>query len=113
MVDVVDSAGGQVLQLRVDLVMENCRDFFEVFKEVVAREPTSVLLDFTHIRFIDSSGIGILLKCSELSRQHSSALYIFGLNRQLDQVFKLAGLMKVFDLLGEEAVRERYPELGP
>lgn len=91
--------------------MENCRDFLELFQETLSTEPGTVLLDFSQIRFIDSSGIGILLKSVELSRATSCTLYIHGLNRQLEQVFKLSGLLKVFEVLSTDTVRERFPEL--
>lgn len=110
MVEVIHSSGGRVFRLRDNLVMENCRDFFEIFREDMG-EGGVVLLDFSQIRFIDSSGIGILLKCVELSKQRTAQLQIYGLNRQLDQVFKLAGLLKVFEVLAPELVGERFPEL--
>ena len=111
MVEVIVSKSGPVFQLQANLVMENCHDFFEVFKERLGSNPGAVLLDFSQIRFIDSSGIGILLKCVELTEQRSADFFIFGLNRQLEQVFKLAGLLKVFGVLTTEQVRERFPEL--
>ena len=92
--------------------MENCRDFYEEFQEVAkAAGGADILIDFSQIRFIDSSGIGILLKCSQEMKQEPRNLLIHGLNRQLTSVFKLAGLLKVFQVVEEDAARERFPEI--
>lgn len=111
MVEVIAASGGPVFRLKANLVMENCRDFFEVFQENLEAKPSVVLLDFSQIRFIDSSGIGILLRCAETTDRLSAKLLIFGLNRQLEQVFKLAGLLKVFETLTVAQVKEGFPEL--
>ena len=100
-----------VLQLRSDLIMENTREFFDAFLEFIDGGPSEVLLDFSKIRFIDSSGIGILLKCTDSAKTKESKLLIYGLNRQMTSVFKLAGLMKIFEVLEDAVVKGRFPEL--
>ncbi len=100
-----------ILQLRADLIMENAREFYEEFLESIDGHGADVLLDFSKTRFIDSSGIGILLKCTESANSLECNLLIHGLNRQMTAVFKLAGLLKIFELVEEDVARERYPEL--
>ena len=109
----IPATAGLVLQLTVDLMMENSREFVDDFVTALQADPEHVALDFSKTRFIDSSGIGALLKCSDKrNEKRDGHLIILGLNRQMLSVFKLAGLYKVFDVVeGEEETRRRFPEL--
>jgi anti-sigma B factor antagonist len=100
-----------ILQLTSDLKMENAPEFFEGFQESLEGGHRSVVVDFRPIRFVDSSGVGMLLKCAHQLRQREGSFYIYGLSRSLLSVFKLAGLLKIFELLDEEEAREAFPEL--
>lgn len=100
-----------IVQLQEDLKMENAREFYEDFLEVFGESRSEVLVDFQKTKFVDSSGIGILIKCSEKIRDKRAKLFIYGLNRSLATVFKLAGLMNIFDVVEESDAKEKYPEL--
>ena len=97
------------LCLLFDLKMENAPEFFEGF-EATYNEQSTVVIDFSKIRFIDSSGVGMLLKCAHIVRGNGGVFQILGLNRSLLSVFKLAGLFKIFELLEEPQARDSYPE---
>ena len=100
-----------IIELTDDLKMENAPEFYDSFQSVLAEKHKKVVVDFRQIRFVDSSGVGMLLKCAHALQERSGELYIFGLSRSLLSVFKLAGLLKVFHLLEEPAARADYPEL--
>lgn len=100
-----------ILQLKADLKMENAPDFYEYFQEALIGDHRVVVVDFRKIRFVDSSGVGMLLKCAHQLREREGIFYIFGLSRSLLSVFKLAGLLKIFQLLEEEQARVEFPEL--
>ena len=90
--------------------MENAAEFYEDFTKEIQEQP-EIILDFSKIRFIDSSGVGMLLKSVSLLRAKKAILSICGLNRALVSVFKLAGLMKIFKVLEFEEAVQRFPEL--
>ena len=107
-----DSPEQFTVQLLVDLKMENAREFYEDFLDAFGEDRhEEVVLDFRKIRFVDSSGIGVLLKSAETLRGKGSKFLMSGLNRSLTTVFKLAGLMKIFDVLEDEDARDKCPEL--
>lgn len=102
-----------ILQLTSDLKMENAPEFYEGFQEALVGDHQVVVVDFRRIRFVDSSGVGMLLKCAHQLRQREGSFYIFGLSRSLLSVFKLAGLLKIFELLDVDQARLEFPELAP
>jgi stage II sporulation protein AA (anti-sigma F factor antagonist) len=99
------------LRITDDLKMENARDFFELFKEHYVSTQRQVLIDFGRIRFVDSSGIGILLRCAEEVKKQGGSFFICGLNKSMHSVFRLAGLHKIFELLEQNEALELFPEL--
>ncbi|MCR9143847.1 MAG: STAS domain-containing protein [bacterium] len=100
-----------ILQLTSDLKMENAPEFYETFQEVLVGDHQRVVVDFRRIRFVDSSGVGMLLKCAHQLRQREGSFYIYGLSKSLLSVFKLAGLLKIFQLLDDDQTRADFPEL--
>lgn len=101
-----------VLRLTDDLKMENVREFFEIFAEELKESHEDVVLDLSKIRFVDSSGVGILLKCNESLKSQDSRLIVCGLNKALLSVFKLGGLTKILSVHEKEELTDRFPELS-
>ncbi|MCE9597297.1 MAG: STAS domain-containing protein [Spirochaetia bacterium] len=112
MIDVVTQSPQRLcLRITDDLKMENARDFFDLFKEQYQETQLEVLIDFARIRFVDSSGIGILLRCAEEVKKRGGVFLICGLNKSMHSVFRLAGLHKIFELLEQNDALARFPEL--
>ena len=70
------------------------------------RNPTGVVVDLTRLSFIDSSGIGLLIKAhraAEGGRLHT----VVAPGSQVERVFELAGIDRVLPVfaLRDEAVR--------
>lgn len=113
MIEILRSDGDTlILQLTTDLKMENAPEFFELFQDALQERHAIVVVDFSRIRFVDSSGVGMLLKCAHFIRDRSGRFAIYGLSRSLLSVFKLAGLLKIFELLDDADAVEEFPELG-
>lgn len=62
--------------------------------EQVLEEPgvNTVTLDLSHLSFIDSTGIGVLVRLEEEARARDIALSIVPGPREVQRVFELAGL---------------------
>ncbi|MCB1308106.1 MAG: STAS domain-containing protein [Leptospiraceae bacterium] len=104
---------GELLAIRLneDLKMENAPEFFEGFQQALEDTHSTVVVDFSRIRFVDSSGVGILLKCAHSIRNRGGRFRILGLSRALLSVFKLAGLLKIFEVMENEQAQKEYPAL--
>lgn len=100
-----------LLTLKVDLKMENAPIFYEDFNIVYNIDIKNIILDLTQVRFIDSSGLGVLLKCSKEIGQKDGKMLIFGMKSSLLSVFKLAGLLKIFKVTDKDALEKEFPNL--
>lgn len=113
MIEVLTSSDHKlIVRITDDLKMENAREFFDAFREHYNDGQKEILVDFGKIRFVDSSGIGILLRCAEEVKKKGGQFLICGLNKSMQSVFRLAGLHKVFEILEGEAAVQRFPEIG-
>ena len=98
-----------VVKITEDLKMENAREFYEDFLALHQPGITDIFLDFREVRFVDSSGIGILLKCEKDLRERGAKISIFGLCKSLLSVFKLAGLLPVLPHYEVSEISSRFP----
>lgn len=70
-------------------------------------EHTKVVLDLSHVRFVDSSGLGAFISCLRQLHARGGDLKLSGMSKQVRAVFELVRMDRVFDILPtqEEAVR--------
>lgn len=70
------------VRLDIDDRIENCR-------------PSSVVLDFTDVTFMDSSGIGLVMGRYKLLSELGGTLEVTGLSNNSYKVMRLAGLDRI------------------
>lgn len=97
-----------LLRPLTDLRMENVHEFHEEFLEIPGIHGKDIFLDFSRMQFVDSSGIGTLIKISEEFKKDKGHLYLVGLNRALHGVFRLSGLMQIFQVLEVSALTQYF-----
>jgi anti-sigma B factor antagonist len=77
----------------------------------------SLVLDLSHLRFVDSSGLGAFISCLRKLNAKGGELKLCGMSKPVRAVFELVRMHRVFDILAtkEEAVRafERAPAVTP
>jgi len=66
--------------------------FRAVVHETLAARPECVVLDLTDLRFIDSSGIQVVIELSEEAARDGIRLLVCPGARQVQRVFELCGL---------------------
>ena len=81
----IDNAGGT--QIRRDV-----SDLLELGIE-------AILIDFSNITFMDSSGLGALVATLQQVRKQESQLYLCSLNDQVSIILELTKMDKIFDIL--------------
>ena len=99
-----------VLTIQKDILMDNSRDFYLEFEASV--EDVSIRqisLNFGEIKYVDSSGIGSLIKLTTICKNKGRSMNVFNLNKALSSVFKLAGLHNVIVVLKKEEFLDKYP----
>lgn len=104
----------QHLLVRVvgDVLMENSKDFLNSVHEVIDPETDlkQVSFDFTRVLFVDSSGIGALIKLTAEMKKKSASIAIVGLSKNLRTVFQLSGISNILKVMTVEDFCFFYPE---
>jgi len=88
-IGLIDNAGGTQLRREVS-------ELLELGIEVI-------LIDFTDITFMDSSGLGALVAILQRARTNKSELYLCSLNDQVQMIMELTKMDKIFNLLTDRA----------
>ena len=63
----------------------------------------AILIDFSNITFMDSSGLGALVATLQQVRKQESQLYLCSLNDQVSIILELTKMDKIFDILPDRA----------
>ena len=101
----LDSLGLITIKERFTLMDKD--DFQSVLENVDLAEQ-EVALDLRNLEYIDSSGIGDLIKLKMESKKHNNAVYVFGIKGAVEKAFNSAKLDSVFTVLTEEEAQEKF-----
>jgi len=100
-VDDVDIAAIPVDELDASNAGEFKRDIAPVLQN-----SNRLVLDLSHLNFVDSSGLGAMLSCLRQLTAKSGDLKLCGMSKQVRALFELVRMHRIFDIYGtrEEAV---------
>lgn len=81
-------------------------DATELMEEKIApalMKCNDIVIDFSSVDFVDSSGIGLLITLVKSLQEHGKEIEIIKLNREVKQVFELLQLPEIlgFDVLAD------------
>ena len=88
-----------IIRLSGDLVVSDIGKLRQEVHELIEKNIHKILLDFSDIDFIDSSGIGLLVEILKtLTKYDNGQLKLVSLNKQVKDVLKQIQLYSVFDI---------------
>lgn len=89
-----------------DLDASNVGEFKRDIASVLAAN-AQLVIDLSHLRFIDSSGLGAMLSCLRQVSAKGGDLKLCGMSKQVRTTFELVRMHRIFDIFPtrEEAVR--------
>jgi anti-sigma B factor antagonist len=82
---------------RDELDASNVQDFKRDIAPVLA-ENRNVVLDLSHLRFVDSSGLGAMLSCLRQLNAAGGDLKLCGMSKTVRAVFELVRMHRIFDI---------------
>lgn len=71
--------------------------------DAVVAGAKKVVLDFSHLDYISSAGLRILLGAAKQLRASGGKLGIFGLNQSVKEVFEISGFATILSVYQSEA----------
>jgi len=63
--------------------------------ELFAKRPRVLVMDFSHVSFMDSSGIGLIIGRAEPARATRSTVRISGMSERLKRLVRLSGISRL------------------
>lgn len=83
---------------KVDLEGETSILFKEKLKALIGDGHLRVVIDLTHVGFVDSQGLGALISCLKALRQAGGSLALTSLSEPVGAVLRITRLIRVFDV---------------
>ncbi len=97
-----------VIKLSGKFDIEQTQNFEKSFGEMSAGRPAKVGMDLTELNFIDSSGMGSMIKCLNQTRNYGGEMILFGLKPMILNVCKLAKLDNFFRVVTPEEFQSEF-----
>jgi anti-sigma B factor antagonist len=78
------------------------------FKSLLKQHPKNIALHMRDLLYIDSSGIGSLIRCMNYAMRENSHLVCYDLNDSIRMVFDMTHLAQFIEVLTEGDFMSRY-----
>ncbi|MBL8021919.1 MAG: STAS domain-containing protein [Leptospirales bacterium] len=103
-----DSYKIKVIEISGRFTIENREDFQNLLKDQVDLTSAGTCIDATELGYIDSSGIGELLRLKVQAAKSNHPVYIFGLSDAIYKMFKMSQLNHVFQILTKDEFQKKF-----
>ena len=95
-----------IVRLEGEFVVGRSDDFMAKILKNLDKNITTIVVDFTNVKFIDSSGIGQLLTVLKEFHKKNISIKICSLNKTIQNIFKKLNIYSFFEIYEdcEEAI---------
>ena len=105
----LNSAGKvKIIEVIGKFDIENTEEFEVVFNKQIESKPSILAIDLNKLDYIDSSGIGCLIKSLNNIKNQKGSLILVGLKPMILNVFKLAKLDLFFQIMSNEDFKHKF-----
>jgi anti-sigma B factor antagonist len=105
----LNSAGKvKIIEIIGKFDIENTEEFEVVFNKQIESKPSILAIDLNKLDYIDSSGIGCLIKSLNNIKNQKGVLILVGLKPMILNVFKLAKLDLFFQIMTNDDFKNKY-----
>ncbi len=95
--------GVTILDLTGNVIMGGgSKRLGEDVRRAVEAGNTNVLLNFSAVKYLDSSGVGELISLSEAINRAEGKLKLSNLPPKVEEVLTLSGVLPIFDIYDDE-----------
>lgn len=92
-----------ILALEGDIDMHRSPEVKQTLEPLIAQKVPRILLDFSHVTYIDSSGLATMIETLQRIQSYGGKFAMFGLKEGVRHVFEIARLDQIFSLYADEA----------
>jgi anti-sigma B factor antagonist len=92
------TAGVLVLELSGEIDLQHSPELRRLLQARAAQRTPALVLDFTGVKYIDSSGLATLIEYYQSSRAYDGKIKVAGLSNRVRSIFELVRLHEVFPI---------------
>ena len=74
----------------------------ETINELIDQGHFNMVINLEGVRYIDSTGLGVLIGALKKVREKSGKIVLICTNPQIRKIFNITGLIKIFDIYKDE-----------
>jgi anti-sigma B factor antagonist len=74
----------------------------DTISELIDKGHYSLIINLENVRYIDSTGLGVLIGGLKRVREHSGTVHLVCTNPQIRKIFDITGLAKIFGIYDTE-----------
>lgn len=101
----------KVIEVKGILEQDYATQLRQIIFEQINSDLDGVLLDFTQVSFMNSSGLGILVSIYTAIKKMGKELFLCSLNNQITMVLELTSMDSYFKIYTNEAVFNQEMQL--
>ncbi|HMY70156.1 MAG TPA: STAS domain-containing protein [Leptospiraceae bacterium] len=100
----------KIIEIHGKFDIENTEEFETLFQKQLDSSPAMLAIDMNKLDYIDSSGIGTLIKSLNAIKNKKGELVLVGLKPMILNVFKLAKLDMFFQIMNNDDFKAKYTD---
>jgi anti-anti-sigma factor len=97
-----------VVKISGRFTVEDKDEFMIITEDKIDLSSEGTCINTSDLKYIDSSGIGDLLKLKMEASKQNHTIYVMGLNEAIEKVFRMARLDSVFQMITEPEFKEKF-----
>jgi len=87
-----------VCSLEGEININNSPELRKIFEAIIKKNDKKVLLDFTQVSYVDSSGLATLIEMFQRLKKIGGHMRMCGMNEKIRNIFEITKLHKLFDI---------------
>ncbi len=105
-IDMNTKDGATTISPHGDVDMSCARELQASLHQALGRKPSRLIVDLTHVPYMDSSGVATLVEAMQIARKSKTDVVLCHLHDRVRSIFEIARLDRVFKIAGtaEEAM---------
>ncbi len=102
-IDVRNEGGIKLIRLRGRMTLGQSVDHFrQTFDDLLNAGDNRIVVDLEEVSMLDSSGIGLLVRCLTAAKQQSGSLKLLKPSKFAVQTLRMTGLFSLFEVFEDQ-----------
>ncbi|MDQ2679548.1 MAG: STAS domain-containing protein [Candidatus Eremiobacteraeota bacterium] len=93
---------GYVVELNGEIDVYTSPKVKDAISELIDQGHYNLVINLEKVRYIDSTGLGVLIGGLKRVREHGGSVNLVCTNPQIKKIFDITGLVKIFGIFDDE-----------